>query len=101
MNACDIFVLPSLNEGLPVVLGEALACGKPVVATKVAGTPELVNNDVGYLVNPKDVNALAEKILLALNKKWEKEKLLKRAQEFSVTKSVRKLIKVYRGFLVK
>lgn len=101
MNACDIFVLPSLNEGLPVVLCEALACGKPVVATKVAGTPELVNNDVGYLVNPKDVNDLAEKILLALNKKWKKEKILKRAQEFSVKNSVRKLMKIYRSFLVK
>jgi len=99
MNACDIFVLPSLNEGLPVVLCEALACGKPVVATKVAGTPELVNKDVGYLVEPKNVNDLAEKILLALNRKWEKEKLLKKSQEFSVTNSVKKLMKVYRSFL--
>ncbi len=99
MNACDIFVLPSLNEGLPVVLCEALACGKPVVATKVAGTPELVNKDVGYLVRPKDANDLAEKILLALNKKWNKEKLLKRAREFSVTNSVKKLMGVYESFL--
>ena len=98
MNACDMLVLPSLNEGLPVVLCEALACGKPVVATKVAGTPELVNKDVGYLVKPKDVNDLAEKIVLALDKKWEKDKLLKRAGEFSVISSVNKLIKVYRSY---
>lgn len=96
MNACDIFVLPSLNEGLPVVLCEALACGKPVVATKVAGTPELVNTDVGYLVKPKDVDDLSKKIILALNKKWDKEKLLKRSKEFSVTNSVEKLMGVYK-----
>jgi len=100
MNACDIFVLPSLNEGLPVVLCEALACGKPVVATNVAGTPELVTKDVGLLVKPKNVNDLAKKITLALNKKWDKGKLLKRAREFSVTNSVKKLIDIYRSLLI-
>ena len=98
-NASDILVLPSLNEGLPVVLCEALACGKPVVATNVAGTPELVSKDIGYLVKPKDANDLAEKILLALNKKWKKEKLLKRAKEFSVTRAVKKLMGVYKSLL--
>jgi len=99
MNACDLFVLPSLNEGLPVVLCEALACGKPVVATNVAGTPELVNEDVGYLVKPKDVEDLADKIVLALNKRWDIHKLLKRGNEFSVSNSAKKLIKVYKSFL--
>lgn len=95
MNACDILALPSLNEGLPNVLSEALACGKPVVATKVAGTPEIVNTDVGHLAKPKDERDLADKIKLALNKQWPKEKLLKRAQMFSVTSSVKKLLKIY------
>jgi len=101
MNACDILVLPSLNEGLPVVLCEALACGKPVVATRVAGTPELVNSDVGHLVEPKDVDDLANKILLALNKKWRKDVLIKRGKEFSVDRSAKKLLEVYGIFLKK
>jgi glycosyltransferase involved in cell wall biosynthesis len=100
MNACDVLVLPSLNEGLPNVLSEAMACGKPVVATNVAGTPELVTKDVGLLVKPKNVNDLAKKITLALNKKWDKGKLLKRAREFSVTNSVKKLIDIYRSLLI-
>lgn len=99
MNACDILVLPSLNEGLPVVLCEALACGKPVVATDVAGTPELVDKDVGYLVKPKDAVDLAKKIILALNKKWKKEKLLKKAKQFSVTNSAKKVLNVYKKLL--
>ena len=99
MNACDVFVLPSLSEGLPVVLCEALACGKPVVATRVAGTPELINKDVGFLVEPKDVDALAEKITSSLNKRWDKNKLIKRAKEFSVTNSAKKVLNVYKSFL--
>ena len=99
MNACDILVLPSLNEGLPVVLCEALACGKPVVATRVAGTPELVNDDVGFLVNPKDEKDLAEKIELALKKKWNIKKIFERAAEFSTSASAKKLMKVYNGVL--
>ena len=101
MNACDVFALPSLNEGLPVVLCEALACGKPVVATNVAGTPELVNNGVGFLVKPKDIDGLAEKIKLALYKKWDTKKLLQKASGFSVSASAKKLMKVYEEFAKK
>lgn len=101
MNACDLLVLPSLNEGLPNVLSEAMACGKPVVATKVAGTPEIVDNDVGFLVKPMDADELAKKIVLALNKKWDRKKLFKRAKEFSVTNSVKKTIEVYKKLLNK
>jgi len=98
MHACDIFVLPSLSEGLPVVLCEALAAGKPVVATKIAGTPELVTKDVGFLVRPKDPNDLSEKIILALNKKWDKKKLLRRSKDFSAVKSAKKLSDIYKSF---
>jgi len=99
MNAADLLVLPSLNEGLPNVVVEALACGKPVVATKVAGTPEIVDKDVGYLVKPRDPVDLAKKIILALNKKWKKEKLLKRARQFSVINSTNRLLNVYKNLL--
>jgi glycosyltransferase involved in cell wall biosynthesis len=59
----DLFVLPSLTEGLPNVLLEAYACAKPVVATNVGGVPEVVENGVsGLLVPPKRPDLLAEAI---------------------------------------
>ena len=55
-------ILPSFAEGLPVVLMEAMAAGRPVIATAIAGVPELVTGDTGWLVPAGDVQALAEAI---------------------------------------
>jgi glycosyltransferase involved in cell wall biosynthesis len=57
----DVFCLPSFAEGVPVVLMEAMASGRPVVATRIAGVPELVEEGVsGYLVAPGNVEELAD-----------------------------------------
>lgn len=62
-DAADIFVLPSFAEGLPVVLMEAMAKALPVVATRIAGIPELVDDGInGILVLPADVAQLADAI---------------------------------------
>jgi colanic acid/amylovoran biosynthesis glycosyltransferase len=54
-------VLPSFAEGLPVVLMEAMALGRPVISTYIAGIPELVHNGVnGWLIPAGDVQALAD-----------------------------------------
>lgn len=56
---CDVFCLPSTAEGLPLVILEAMAQGKPVVASSVGGTPELVvHGETGLLVPPADIDAL-------------------------------------------
>lgn len=62
MKQSNFFVLPSLWENLPCVLIEAMASGLPIVATEVGGIPEIINEKVGVLVPPKDVEALAEAI---------------------------------------
>jgi glycosyltransferase involved in cell wall biosynthesis len=61
LAALDVFVLPSWIEGLPIVVLEAMAQAKPVVATDVGGTGEVVaNGETGLLVPPRDVEALAD-----------------------------------------
>jgi glycosyltransferase involved in cell wall biosynthesis len=64
LREMDIFVLPSLSEGLPLSALEAMAAGKPVVATDVGGTREAVlDGQTGFLVPPKDPQALSNKIM--------------------------------------
>ncbi len=59
----DVFILPSQFEGLPMSVLEAMAAGKPVVATAVGGTPEVVVDGVtGFLVEPKRADQLAERL---------------------------------------
>jgi glycosyltransferase involved in cell wall biosynthesis len=63
LSGCDVFVLPSIYEGFPLAVLEAMEAGKPVVATAVGGTPEAVlDGETGYLVPPRDPAALAAAI---------------------------------------
>ena len=63
--AFDALMLPSANEGTPVSAIEALAGGRPVVATRVGGVPDVVRDGVdGFLVEPGDVDAMAERLAM-------------------------------------
>jgi len=63
--ACDAVVLTSANEGTPVTLIEALAAGRAVVATRVGGVPDVVDDgETGFLVRSGDTHALAERLAL-------------------------------------
>jgi glycosyltransferase involved in cell wall biosynthesis len=63
LRACDVFVLPSEQEGLPLAALEAMSCGKAVIATPVNGVPEaVVDGETGLLVPPRSAGALAAAI---------------------------------------
>ena len=68
--AMDIYVLPSLFEGISISILEAMAAGLPVIATSVGGNPEIVlDNETGYLVKSNDPHDLAQKIIQSINNK--------------------------------
>ncbi len=102
--ASRIFVLPSFSEGLPVVFMEALAIGRPVIATYMAGIPELiVNGENGWLVPASDVDELARALREALaTPTAELERMGKHGRErvcaqHSVSTEAHKLADLFRG----
>lgn len=74
-GACDVFCLPSLREGCPNVVMEALSSGRPVVGSRVGGIPEMVTADTGILVEPEDVPGLANALDEALTRKWDESRV--------------------------
>lgn len=104
--ACDVYALPSRMEGWGLSLMEAMACGKPVVATRVGGIPELVkNNKNGCIVNPGDTSALARRIVRLLKNEDEARDMgkegIKTAKKYTWDKTARKVKGIYEGILGK
>jgi len=106
MGRAKLFVLPSLEEGLGVVLIEAIASGTPCVASQVGGIPDIITPDTGVLVPPRETEALAAAILYILKDpdRWnnfssasKKRALL----EFSRENFSKKFIKIYSQVLDK
>ena len=96
INACDALVLSSISEGSPTVIPEAMACGKPVVATKVGGIPDLVREgEQGYLVPPGDAVALADALTRAIDTRWSAEEIRKRALSYSWDSLASEIVGVY------
>jgi glycosyltransferase involved in cell wall biosynthesis len=63
MQCFDVLVMPSFTEGTPNSIIEAMAHGRPIIATKVGGIPDMVDDEAGILVTPGDVEALSEAML--------------------------------------
>jgi teichuronic acid biosynthesis glycosyltransferase TuaC len=72
INACDLFVLPSLRESFGVVQIEAMACGKPVVATRNGGSESIIiSHKYGLLCEPANPQDLSNTIIAGLSKRWD------------------------------
>jgi glycosyltransferase involved in cell wall biosynthesis len=105
LRSLDLFVLPSLREGISNTILEAMASGVPVVATRVGGNPELVaEGETGLLVPPEDPVAMAEAIRTYLDRpdllKAHGQAGRKRVeQNFSIEKMVNGYLAVYDSVL--
>ncbi len=107
LSTFDVFVLPSLTEGLPLVLLEAMAAKKPIIATKVGSVPKVViNNESGILIKPGDVDELSNAVLDILNDENKANLIGKNAHnriahEFSSHKMAEQYINIYENMLNK
>lgn len=103
----DVFVLPSVSEGLGLSLLEAMALGKPVVATAAGGIPEVVESGVnGFLVPPGDEISLATAVIKVLSSKQTAFYLGQAAQrtvfeKFSARVMAEKTMEIYDNLLTK
>jgi len=100
LNAIDIFVLPSLSEGSPLSLIEAMAAGKAIIASDIPSIREIVrHNKEAILVDPLDVEALKQAILLLYNNPDLRTKLSRRAREriklYDIKRVFERILKVY------
>jgi len=98
MRAADVHCIPSDNEGVPNVAFEALACGKPVVATRVGGIPEIVDRDfLGALVPRRDEEGLTEALADHLKSPRAADRIAEHASQFSWGKTVDAYLEVLEG----
>lgn len=97
MNASDVFCLPSLNEGRPNVLYEAIACGTPVVATNVGGVSEIiVSDELGELIPSKSVNDIINALTRVLKKEWNIKRIRNYAIQHSTSRYAEKIVDIYK-----
>lgn len=103
ISKADVLVLPSLMEGLPVVLIEAMAMHRPVLASRVAGIPELIDDSgSGFLFTPSDWGDLARKLgaLLASRAQWQcmgDAGRLRVENEFRIELSAARMARLFSG----
>lgn len=100
-HKADLFMLPSNYEGLPIVLLEAMSKGKPIVASKVGGVPEIVINGKNGFALPNDVDAFVEKIDYILRnnevqRRFSKFSLRQVEKHFTSKKMADNYLRIYR-----
>lgn len=85
LSVMDVFVMPSVQEGLGLAILEAAGMARPIVATDVGGISAIVKNKItGLLVPPKDPNSLADTLFVLLKDETLRKDLGKNAQEFVI-----------------
>jgi glycosyltransferase involved in cell wall biosynthesis len=103
LKAFDVFVLSSVTEGLGTSLLDAMACARPIVATRVGGIPEVVaDGEVGILVPPRDPEALAGAIGGLLDDVWKRREFGRAGAQrvrarFSAAQMVAATLSVYQA----
>jgi glycosyltransferase involved in cell wall biosynthesis len=94
-QAASLFVLASSHEGWPNVLNEALACGCPVIGTRVGGVPEIVRPGENGLLTDRSVDALADAIQAGITRTWDRRALAVEASRTSWNEVAERLVQLF------
>ena len=95
LGAADVLCLPSLEEGCPNVVLEALSCGRPVVASRTGGIPEMVDSRNGMLPPPGDSPALAEALAATLERAWSESAIRETVEHLTWESAARRYYAVF------
>lgn len=97
MRKATLLVLPSVSEGWPNVVMEAMACGTPVVAARVGGIPEQITDDgVGLLCEPTDVDDIRNQLARALATTWDRRQLAAHGSRYTRAGAAAQTVAWYR-----
>ncbi len=80
LAAANVLALPSYAEGSPSAILEALNCGRPVIGTNVGGIPNMISEECGILVPPRDVPALANAIEDSMRRNWDERSISRQSR---------------------
>ncbi|MBO5402307.1 MAG: glycosyltransferase [Clostridia bacterium] len=95
-SASDVFINPTREENYPTVNMEALACGTPVLTFRTGGSPEILDETCGFVVNCDDVDALEkEMVRICAEKPYTREACIKRARSFDKNKRFKEYTELY------
>ncbi len=96
-SSCDLFVNPTREENYPTVNMESIACGTPVVTFKTGGSPEIIDEKTGAVVDCDDINGLIKEIeRIRKERPFTKEDCVLRAEEFDADKKFKEYTELYK-----
>lgn len=97
-SAADVFVNPTREENYPTVNMEALACGTPVLTFRTGGSPEIIDETCGSVVNCDDVEGFEKEVIrICTESPYSKQSCLKKAKEFDKNERYKEYIELYEG----
>ena len=97
-TAADLFVNPTREENYPTVNMESIACGTPVLTFRTGGSPEIIDNTCGSIVDCDDVDAMEREIVRICEiKLFSREACLVRAQHFDKNDRFKEYVRLYEG----